>query len=72
MTVDGLVKLCTIPEHRRFFQALGMAVGIKAWADDFKTTLTEAHRKREMTNNISSSTSQPIDTFGLLKVCAPV
>ena len=42
-SVNGLVKLCTTYEHRRFLQALGMTIGIKSWADDFRRMLSESH-----------------------------
>ena len=69
--VDGLVKLCATPEHRRFFQALGMAIGIKAWADDNKIMLAEAHQRRQQMSslNIPSNNSQSVNISPQLEVC---
>ena len=34
--VDGLLRFCRNYQDRLFLQALGMAIGNKHWADDFK------------------------------------
>ena len=44
-TVDNMVNMCATLEHRRVLQALGMAIGVKAWADDYKTMLIEPHQR---------------------------
>lgn len=33
---------CRSPQERLFLQALGMATGVKSWADDFKEMQKEA------------------------------
>ena len=37
-----LLTLCKSTQERQFLQSLGMTVGVKAWADDFKTMLQES------------------------------
>lgn len=39
--VTGLLALCKTMHERRFLQSLGMAIGVKSWADDFTTMLQE-------------------------------
>ena len=37
-----LLTLCKSTQERQFLQSLGMTIGVKAWADDFKTMLQES------------------------------
>ena len=53
--VDGLLGFCGNPRDRFFLQALGMAIGNKHWADDFK----------EMQKHPESMSGVPSKTFTL-------
>lgn len=53
--VDGLVRLCTTSEHRRFLQALGLTIGIKSWAEDFRTVLSESNRQGPPAKDVAGS-----------------
>ena len=48
-----------------------MAIGIKAWADDFKIMLTEAHQRRQQMSslNIPSNNFQSANISPQLEVC---
>ena len=37
-----LLTLCKSTHERQFLQSLGITIGVKAWADDFKTMLQES------------------------------
>ena len=43
--VTDVMKHCKCLEHRQFFQSLGMTIGIKAWADDFRALLDEVDQE---------------------------
>ena len=50
--VDGLLGFCGNPQDRFFLQALGMAIGNKHWADDFK----EMQKHPESMSGVPSKT----------------
>lgn len=54
--VADVMKYCKCLEHRRFFQSLGMTIGIKAWADDFRTMLDEVDRGATLVHHTPSDT----------------
>ena len=66
LTVDNMVKMCVTHEHRQILQALGMAIGVKAWADDFKRMISEMHQGQHPASSIPSlpgSLSPPMETL---------
>ena len=52
------MRCCTTSEQRRFLQALGMAIGIKSWTDDFKLMLSEANHRKDDTFNLNNPTEK--------------
>lgn len=52
-----------------FFQALGMTIGIKAWADDRNMMLSEASQRKHQTTVTKTSSLQSVNSFSQVEVC---
>lgn len=61
--ITDVMKHCKCSKHRRFFQSLGMTIGIKAWADDFRVMLDEVDSEKNWVHH-----TPPHDTYPSGKV----